>query len=300
MKNHNLTWLIISMSILLTFTHSQAKHIKPISDVHSIDHFLNKTYEWLSQQRLHQPHENQLKLSPPIAIAGIFCFIAASISSAGGIGGGGLFIPILTLVAGLDLRTASALSAFMVTGGSVANVMYNMCIRSTKFGGKTLIDYDIALLSEPCMLLGVSLGVICNLVFPEWLITILFALFLAWSTSMSCKNGFLYWKMESEELMRNDCESLENTGLDHETERVNGITQPLLGTKGSCILKFPWTKLGVLVSVWCSFCLIYLLRGNRYGQVIEKPSYGCKEIKFYALGYTYFKVYFMNVTLQSL
>ncbi|PQP95496.1 uncharacterized protein Pyn_25417 [Prunus yedoensis var. nudiflora] len=268
MKNHNLTWLCLSLSILITFfSHSHARQIQPISDFHRIDHFLNKTYEWLSHQRAQHNHETQLKFSVPIVFAGIFCFLAASISSAGGIGGGGLFIPILTLVAGLDLRTASSLSAFMVTGGSVANVIYNLCKGSAKFGGKNVIDYDIALLSEPCMLLGVSVGVICNLVFPEWLITVLFALFLAWSTSMSCKNGLVHWKMESEELMRNDCENLGN-GLNDETEGVKGIAEPLLGTKGKGILRLPWTKMGVLVLVWCSFCIIYLLRGNRYGQGI--------------------------------
>ncbi|KAM1139135.1 hypothetical protein ACFX2I_036843 [Malus domestica] len=262
MDNQKLTCLTLSLSIfLITFTHSQAKQTEPISDALRTDNFLNQTYQWLSHQRA-QLQETQFKFSAPIVLAGIFCFIAASISSAGGIGGGGLFIPILTLVAGLDLRTASSLSAFMVTGGSVANVMYNLCIKSSKFGGKSLIDYDIALLSEPCMLLGVSLGVICNLAFPEWLTTILFALFLAWCTSRSCKNGLVRWEMESEELLRlrNDGEYLEQ----------KEIEAPLLGTKGNCKLGIPWKKMGVLVLVWCSFCLVYLLRGNRYGQGITQ------------------------------
>ncbi|KAK8524372.1 hypothetical protein V6N12_029238 [Hibiscus sabdariffa] len=70
-----------------------------------------------------------------------------------GIGGGGLFIPILTIVAGLDLKIASGFSAFMVTGGSIANVNYNLRAKSDRFGHqrKALIDYDITLLSEPCV-----------------------------------------------------------------------------------------------------------------------------------------------------
>ncbi|PRQ28569.1 putative transmembrane protein TauE [Rosa chinensis] len=274
MKNRKVALLTLSLSILITSNPSQAKQTQPISDVFRIDNMFNNTYEWFSLYR--KPHETQLELSTPLVVAGILCFIAASISSAGGIGGGGLFIPILTLVAGLDLRIASSLSAFMVTGGSVANVMYNLCIKgSTKFGGKSLIDYDIALLSEPCMLLGVSLGVICNLVFPEWLITVLFALFLVWTTSMSCRNGLVYWKMESEVMkMRNGCDRLENgltkDGAGDETEGNRGVTEPLLGvrTEENCMLRFPWMKMGVLILVWCSFCLVYLLRGNRYGQGI--------------------------------
>ncbi|GAA0176048.1 ubiquitin-protein ligase [Lithospermum erythrorhizon] len=97
----------------------------------------------------------------------MLCFLAASVSSAGGIGGGGLFVPILTIIAGFDLKKASGFSAFMVTGGSIANVIYNMFIKRRGNGSNRLIDYDIALLSEPFMLLGVSIGVICNTMFPE-------------------------------------------------------------------------------------------------------------------------------------
>uniref|UniRef100_A0A6N2KY81 Sulfite exporter TauE/SafE family protein n=1 Tax=Salix viminalis TaxID=40686 RepID=A0A6N2KY81_SALVM len=100
-----------------------------------------------------------------MVLAGVFCFIAASISSAGGIGGGGLYIPILTIVVGFDLKTASSSSVFMVTGGTITNVMRNLCTRSDKFGGKILVDYDISLLSEPCVLLGVTVGVIVILFF---------------------------------------------------------------------------------------------------------------------------------------
>ncbi|KAA8515452.1 hypothetical protein F0562_018937 [Nyssa sinensis] len=183
----------------------------------------------------------------------------------GGIGGGGLFIPILTIVAGLDLKTVSSFSAFMVTGGSIANVVYSMFITSKKFGGKTLIDYDIALLSEPCMLLGVSIGVICNIVFPEWVITILFAVFLAWSTFKTCKSGVFHWKLESEEVRRN---GLMRDEICSGSEGVQSAKVPLLGGEEKCKLSIPWMKLGALVLVWFSFFVLYLLRGNRYGQSV--------------------------------
>ncbi|XP_059439424.1 sulfite exporter TauE/SafE family protein 2-like [Corylus avellana] len=263
MKNHStLSWFILPLILFITFNHSHAKQTESISNTLRIEHLLNKFYQWRSQQT----QENQLKLATPVVVAGVLCFIAASISSAGGIGGGGLFIPILTIVAGVDLKTASSLSAFMVTGGSVANVMCNLRSTCPKYGGRTLIDFDIALLSEPCMLLGVSIGVICNLVFPEWLITMLFATFLAWSTSKTCKNGVLHWKMESEELKRNGCETLEKRS--DESEGIEATKEPLLGVKGDCKLRFPWMKMGVLVLVWFSFFTLYLLRGNRQGQGI--------------------------------
>ncbi|XP_024018935.1 sulfite exporter TauE/SafE family protein 2 isoform X2 [Morus notabilis] len=202
--------------------------------------------------------------------AGFLCFIAASISSAGGVGGGGLFIPIMTITAGVDLKTASSFSAFMVTGASIANVVCNLASAIPRFAGKSLIDFDIALLSQPSMLLGVSVGVICNVMFPEWLVTILFAVFLAWSTSKTWRNGVMCWKLETEvKRLRKGCGELEN-GLSEDV-KLSSIKEPLLGSDHQlrkCQYRLPWMKLGVVVLIWCSFCFVYLLRGNRYGEGI--------------------------------
>ncbi|XP_045814895.1 sulfite exporter TauE/SafE family protein 2-like [Trifolium pratense] len=260
---------------------SNAKQTQPFSTMLNINHIVDKISHLKNvTQRF---NESQLQISVPLVVAGILCFIASSISSAGGIGGGGIFIPILTIVAGLDLKVSSTISAFMVTGGSVANVICYMFSTSPKFGGKSLIDYDIALSSEPCMLLGVSVGVICNLVFPEWLITLMFAVFLAWSTSKTCKSGVMFWNIESEEIRKNNngVEEIEKGLLENEstnkglvrimendvskTFEENLIMAPKDNNNKLCI---PWLKLGVLLLVWFSFFSIYLLRGNGYGQRI--------------------------------
>ncbi|KAF5472871.1 hypothetical protein F2P56_009540 [Juglans regia] len=276
MKNYqSLTFFILPLILLIPFGHSHAKPIdQSISVPLRIDQLLEKLYQWIRNHQIESQLNQLIGLETPVVLAGVLCFIAASISSAGGIGGGGLFIPILTIVAGVDLKAASSLSAFMVTGGSAANVMCNLCNSSPKFGGKTLIDFDIALLSEPCMLLGVSIGVIFNLVFPEWLITILFATFLAWSTSKTCQNGVFYWRMESEELMRRNGggnleNGLTNENCGDESEGIKTAKEPLLGVKGSgCNLRFSWMKMGVLALVWLSFFVLYLLRGNGHGRGI--------------------------------
>ncbi|CAN1127672.1 Sulfite exporter TauE/SafE family protein 2, partial [Linum perenne] len=85
--------------------------------------------------------------------------VSQHLSRGGGIGSGGLFIPILTLVAGYELRTTSTLSAFMISARSIANVI---CSFAVKFAGPGSggINFDIALLLEPMMLLGVSIRVI--------------------------------------------------------------------------------------------------------------------------------------------
>ncbi|KAE8728656.1 hypothetical protein F3Y22_tig00004111pilonHSYRG00040 [Hibiscus syriacus] len=265
-----LRWVSLTFPIFIFFisqiTQSQAtqQQQQPIFNNLTIHSFINKTLQWKSH--LIKFQGSQLKLSTPTVLASVCCFIAAIVSSAGGIGGGGLFIPILTIVAGLDLKTASSFSAFMVTGGSIANVMYNLRTESDELGRqrKALVDYDLALLSEPCMLLGANVGVVCNHVFPEWLITILFVVFLVWSTLKTCRNGVRYWKMELEK--HKESEKLE-TGAD-----INDLEEPLVGMEGKENSGFPWKKLVILVTVWFSFFIVYLLRGNSYGQVPICPN----------------------------
>lgn len=105
--------------ILTTCGFSLAKQTNPTSKKLNFGQFLNSIYEWRikqqqQQQKFGDSNNNNLKIGAPTVLAGIFCFIAASISSAGGIGGGGLYVPILIIVAGVDLKTASSFSAFMV------------------------------------------------------------------------------------------------------------------------------------------------------------------------------------------
>ncbi|KAJ6725315.1 hypothetical protein OIU85_023165 [Salix viminalis] len=264
--NTILTWLAVSLAISIALSQSSAEETRPFSNNLKIDLVFERFDKWSHHQM--QSQDTGLKIAPSMVIAGVLCFVAASISSAGGIGGGGLYIPILTIVASLDLKTASSFTAFMVTGGSVANVMCNMFTRSAKFGGQTVVDYDIAILSEPFMLLGVSVGVICNLVFPEWLVTILFAVFLACSTFKTCQKGIFHWNLESEEVNRNGYGNLENETSAVGSEEVRSVKEPLLGAElTSSVVRFPWMKLGILVIIWFSFSIISLLLGNQYGEV---------------------------------
>ncbi|XP_042029393.1 sulfite exporter TauE/SafE family protein 2-like isoform X1 [Salvia splendens] len=196
------------------------------------------------------------------AVAGLSS-LAAAISSAGGVGGGGLFIPILTIVGGQDVKTASTYSAFMVTGGSVANVASYTLWRS---GGtaRRLIDYEMALLCQPWLLLGVSCGVVLNVVFPEWLIMLMFVVFVAGCTFKTCRSGAACWRLESE----NGCEITKMPLLCATADQAEAEAE----------VRTPWVPVGMLVLIWFSFFALYLIRGNRYGQ-------GIIEIKTCGTGY---------------
>ncbi|PKA45667.1 hypothetical protein AXF42_Ash011007 [Apostasia shenzhenica] len=213
---------------------------------------LTKLLQVLSQWRnIHQSVGPRSGLHT--IIAWVLCFLAASISSAGGVGGGSLYLPILNLIAGMDLKAAAAVSAFMVTGGSVSNVIFNILFFTKNSKSLSIVDYEIALLSQPSMLLGVSIGVFCNVMFPEWLITALLVVFLACCTYKTCQAGCKCWKTESNEMKQDEISG----ELDDEKE------EPLLEKHKDEGEGIPWKKIMTLLLVWISFFVIHVLIGNK-------------------------------------
>lgn len=57
-------------------------------------------------------------------------------------------------------------------GASISTVYYNLRLRHPTLD-MPLIDYDLALIFQPMLMLGISIGVICNVMFADWMVTVL-------------------------------------------------------------------------------------------------------------------------------
>ena len=126
------------------------------------------------------------------------CILAAS----GGIGGGGLLVPLYILVSGFAANAASPLSSATITGGGIANYYsYSRRLHPDFEKGvyKPLIDYDTALLIMPALLLGTLYGTILNKILPEWLfLALMFVLMIKYSVRTTRK-GMRIYKKETED-----------------------------------------------------------------------------------------------------
>ncbi|KAL6614358.1 hypothetical protein ACP70R_036628 [Stipagrostis hirtigluma subsp. patula] len=162
-------------------------------------------------------------------------------------------LPTLSIVAGLSLKAATVFSRFMVTGGALANVLYTVFLRGPGPGGEPLIDYDVVVVSQPCLLLGVSAGVVCNVVFPEWLITALFAAFLSYTTFKTYRTGIKRWHAETAAMRR-----IVDGGGD-----LEGTKEALLGRRTGGGGRCRWLDMVVLVMVWLCFFFMHLLVGGK-------------------------------------
>lgn len=78
----------------------------------------------------------------------------------------------------------------MIMGAAVSTVYYNLKLRHPTLD-MPIIDYDLALLIQPMLLLGISIGVTFNVLFADWMITVLLIiLFIGDHRSLDC-NLFL-------------------------------------------------------------------------------------------------------------
>nr|CAB3456859.1 unnamed protein product [Digitaria exilis] len=120
-----------------------------------------------------------------IVVGSLIGLFGSAFGSVGGVGGGGIFLPMLALIIGFDPKSSTAMSKCMITGTCVSTVYYNLKLKHPSLD-IPLIDYDLAMLIQPMLMLGISIGVIFNVVFPDWLVTaLMIILFLGSSTVLS-------------------------------------------------------------------------------------------------------------------
>lgn len=56
----------------------------------------------------------ELELNWKVAVATVIGFLGSGLGTVGGVGGGGIFVPMLTLIVGFDTNSAAALSKCML------------------------------------------------------------------------------------------------------------------------------------------------------------------------------------------
>jgi len=112
---------------------------------------------WVFDWGLLQTYE-ALTCSITLFLAGVLC-------SAGGIGGGGIYVTLLMVFGGLSPKDAVPLSKGVVFFGSMSSLVLNMrrTVESGSSGKKqTLINYGICRVVVPSALVGTLFGVLIN------------------------------------------------------------------------------------------------------------------------------------------
>lgn len=113
--------------------------------------------------------------------------LALFISCVGGMGGGGIVIPIAIFFFNFDTKSAIGISNASICVSSIVRYLYNFNASHPDKNGKGIIvDYNIASLMLPGIVMGASFGVIVNQILPEIIIVICLSLLLILLTFVTC------------------------------------------------------------------------------------------------------------------
>jgi len=126
--------------------------------------------------------------------------VTALLSAAAGMGGGGVYVPLLLLLLGFSTKEAIPLSQAMIVGGAVVNFIMFCGERHPEHKHRPRIDYDVVMMLNPGLAAGVTLGVMCNLVTPQWFIVVILIFTLVLALQKSLGKGIQQFKKESQQL----------------------------------------------------------------------------------------------------
>ncbi|CAA7042080.1 unnamed protein product [Microthlaspi erraticum] len=207
-----------------------------------------------------------LKFSWKLVLATLIGFLGSACGTVGGVGGGGIFVPMLTLILGFDTKSAAAISKCMIMGASASSVWYNVRVRHpTK--EVPILDYDLALLFQPMLLLGITVGVSLSVVFPYWLITVLIIILFVGTSSRSFFKGIEMWKEET--LLKNELEKQHHGSTVNSRGEllIDTVYEPLYPREEKSELEIiksnlKWKRLLVLVTVWLAFLVIQVIKNE--------------------------------------
>lgn len=199
------------------------------------------------------------------------------IASGGGIGGGGILVPLYILVIGFTPKYAIPLSNVTVFGGAVVNYFTNITKRHPN-ADRPLVDWDLILVMEPLTILGALIGSFLNKLLPELVLTILLVMLLGCTTYETTTKGIKVYKKETKEneaaakVKESELAKVHNS---ENAEAVDAESQSLLGDEekkpiiSSELQKIydeektvPLFKVGVLWAVFVVVLAINLLKGG--------------------------------------
>ncbi|KAJ4847434.1 hypothetical protein Tsubulata_046064 [Turnera subulata] len=223
---------------------------------------------WRSDETGYQHVWPELEFGWQIVVGTMVGFFGAACGSVGGVGGGGIFVPMLSLIVGFDPKSATAISKCMIMGAAVSTVYYNLKLRHPTLD-MPIIDYDLALLIQPMLMLGISIGVAFNVIFADWMVTVLLIVLFVGTSTKAFLKGVETWKKES--IMKKEAaRRLGSNSNDHgeveyrplpsgpdsnpQKETTEAVVIALVHLELVSILEnVYWKELGLLVFVWVAF-----------------------------------------------
>ncbi|KMT18158.1 hypothetical protein BVRB_2g031870 [Beta vulgaris subsp. vulgaris] len=217
---------------------------------------------WNSDQSGYHHVWPDMKFGWQIVVGSLIGFCGAAFGSVGGVGGGGIFVPMLCLIIGFDPKSATAISKCMIMGAAASTVFYNMKLKHPTLD-MPIIDYDLALLFQPMLMLGISIGVTFNVIFADWMVTVLLIILFIGTSIKALFKGIETWRKETliklEETRRLASNGAGGEGIDYKP-LPGGPNMETKETEVSSGEYYYTKELGLLIFVWVTFLVLQIVK----------------------------------------
>lgn len=217
---------------------------------------------WQSGKSSYEPVWPEMKFGWKIIVGSIVGFFGAALGSVGGVGGGGIFVPMLTLIVDFDPKSSTAISKCMIMGAAGSTVYYNLRLRHPTLD-MPLIDYDLALLFQPMLMLGISVGVAFNIIFADWMVTVLLIILFIGTSTKAFFKGIDTWKKET--IMRKEAKKQMESetkpdGAAHDYKPLPSGPASIPDDEVPLRQNIYWKELALLIYVWLGFLVVQILK----------------------------------------
>eukprot|EP00928_Gymnodinium_smaydae_P014016 TRINITY_DN15083_c3_g2_i1.p1 TRINITY_DN15083_c3_g2~~TRINITY_DN15083_c3_g2_i1.p1 ORF type:complete len:691 (-),score=149.82 TRINITY_DN15083_c3_g2_i1:194-2266(-) len=227
----------------------------------------------LSQAPIPDPFAYHKDVFPPDRTDYLALFLSAIglvIAAGGGIGGGGILVPLYMMVLGFHPKHAIALSNVTIFGSAIVNVIFN--VRKYHPDGRPYIDWDIIVMMEPSTITGAVLGALVSKFLPDFILTTSLACVLLLMGYKTMNKGMKMYGDESAKLRGSPLKAFQGD-FDFEEQIVedkrDDIVEAALLEKGrgeafSPKAALPWMKILLLALCFGGSVAFTLLKGNQH------------------------------------
>jgi uncharacterized membrane protein YfcA len=185
----------------------------------------------------------------------IFVFLTSVLCSISGIGGGAFMVFFIFLILEFSISVAARLSSAVIFGISIGNLLTYMPQRHP-YQNKPMIDYEATLILSPHTLAGSVFGVIINIVFPGWLITLFLIAILI----------FVGIKVISRFKKLHQADDITEINIDNFMDERNQSSNSIVNNESPIQVYQNYFVLphnAILVLCWAIIVVFSLLKGSR-------------------------------------
>ena len=213
-------------------------------------------------------HKGVFPLTIREIVGAIIITFISGLANSGGLGGGSLLTTLLLVLYNYTPLISISIVYCMIFGGSLGNFI-NVCQLRDKVTKKPIVNYDIALICLPTMMLGVQFGILFNRTLPAIVpvagLTLLVIVTLK-RTWIKAKNQY-----NNESISINLSSTLNSGNNQIELRTVNEKIQDYFLIQENPLLHqllekekqlFPFRKIKEIIGLLLGLLLLSLLRGT--------------------------------------